>query len=90
MGERGATMKWMLVVMVFGSGAVKTDLVFDSLKECLATEQSMRAQYADAYNVWNSWAEKNQAEAGYPNSRDGMKKRFGLYNSATCIPHRGQ
>ena len=28
-------MKWMLVVMIFGTQPVKTDLIFDTLDRCL-------------------------------------------------------
>jgi hypothetical protein len=81
-------MKWMLVIMVFGLAPVKTELLYNDLGDCLLAEQKMRAEYATAYNVWNTWAEKNPVEAGFPNSREAMKKRFGLYNPATCIPHQ--
>jgi len=34
-------MKWMLVIIVFGTHPVKTDLVFDSLDKCLEAEEVM-------------------------------------------------
>jgi len=33
-------MKWMLVIVVFGAHPVKTDLVFNSLDECLKAEST--------------------------------------------------
>jgi hypothetical protein len=45
-------MKWMLIVMVFGAAPVKTDLLFDSLDDCLKAEESARGEYARAYNIW--------------------------------------
>ena len=41
-------MKWMLVVMIFGSHAVKTDVIFDTLDKCLAAEEAVRAEQAVA------------------------------------------
>ena len=79
-------MKWVLVVMVFGTAPVKTDLVFNSIDECLKAETQMRHEYARAYNSWLQWALKNQKEAGYPENTEIMQKRFGLYNTATCVP----
>jgi hypothetical protein len=35
-------MKWMLVVMIFGTQAVKTDLIFDTLDKCLASADARR------------------------------------------------
>ena len=43
-------MKWMLVVMIFGTQAVKTDLIFDTLDACLAAEERMRAEQVSKYN----------------------------------------
>ena len=38
--------KWLLVVIVMNS-PVKTDLVFNSLSDCLAAENQMRREWAD-------------------------------------------
>jgi hypothetical protein len=78
-------MKWTLIVLVFGASPVKTDLVFNSLEDCLRAEDQMCAEYARAYNAWNAWAQKNQTEAGYPNSQKFMEARMGLNNRGTCI-----
>lgn len=83
-------MKWMLVVMVFGTAPVKTELVFDRLSDCLQAETNMRAEYAKAYNVWNEWARKNPEESSYTTAKEAQMKRFGLYNQATCIPHQSE
>ena len=80
-------MKWMLVVLVFGGSPVKTNLLYDTLDECLKAEDSMRSEYVLAFNKWNSWAKANPSEAGFPNSEAFMKRRIGLDNQGTCIPH---
>jgi hypothetical protein len=75
----------MLVVMIFGSAPMKTNLVFSSLDECLRAEDSMRAAYASAYNTWRKWAGANRPD---PSSDEpGMQQRIGLRNQGTCIPH---
>ncbi len=38
-------MKWMLVVLVFGSTPMQTGLVYNSLHECLEAEDKMRAEW---------------------------------------------
>ncbi len=42
-------MKWLLVVFLMNT-PVKTDLVYDSLDSCLASETKMRADWAAVYN----------------------------------------
>jgi hypothetical protein len=59
-------MKWMLLVLIFGTIPVKTDLLFDSIEECLKSEEQMRNEYARVYNDWRAWAEANPKEAHYP------------------------
>jgi len=67
--------KWLLVVIVMNS-PVKTDLVFNSLSDCLAAENQMRREWADQYN---------QAQKG-----GAAKETLGLLSSqmtkGTCIP----
>jgi hypothetical protein len=68
-------MKWILVAIVMNT-PVKTDLVYDSLADCLAAEQQMRKEWSAAY----AEAKKSGAEperAGYVSSQ--MTK-------GTCIP----
>lgn len=80
-------MKWMLIIVVFGSAPVKTNLIYDSLDECLKAEDISRIAYANAFNNWQAWAKNNPAEAGYPKIRPFMIRRIGMENLATCIPH---
>ena len=41
-------MTWMLVVLVFGTHPVETNLLFDNLDACLKAEENMRKEYARA------------------------------------------
>lgn len=70
-------MKWLLVVIVMNS-PLKTDLVFNSLSECLAAETQMRKDWADTYNQ----TKKAGAE----------KETLGMLSSqmtkGTCIPSK--
>lgn len=79
-------MKWALVVLTFGVSPVKTDLVFNSLDDCLKAEDQMRAEYARTFNLWLAWAQKNPTDSGYPNSQKAMEVRIGLHNRGTCVP----
>jgi hypothetical protein len=79
-------MKWMLIVLVFGSAPVKTDLLFDSLGECLAAEDRIRSEYAKAFNDWLAgWGRDNPGT--FPGSQDFVRRRVGLHNQMTCIAH---
>ena len=80
-------MKWMLLVLIFGTFPVKTELLFDSLDECLDSEDAMRREYTHAYNTWHEWAKANPDEASYPESKKFMRQRMGLDTTATCVPH---
>ena len=77
----------MLIVVVFGIAPIKTNLLFDSLDDCLKAEDAMRTEYSRAFNAWLQWAQKNPDEAGYPNSQAFIQKRDGLESPGTCIPH---
>lgn len=79
-------MKWMLVIMVFGAAPVETGMLFDSLDDCLKAEESVRAEYAMAFNKWLTWARANPTVSGFPGSQEFAQKRIGLNNSATCVP----
>jgi hypothetical protein len=79
-------MKWALIVFVFGSSMVRTDLVFDSLDDCLKAEEEMRNEYARAYNTWLAWARDHPKEAKYPQSQKFMWKRIGMETTGTCGP----
>ncbi len=80
-------MKWLLVVMIFGTTPVPTNLVFDSLTECLRAEDQMRASYITAFNSWATWAQRNPQASGFPGSQAFMQRRNGLENFGQCIPH---
>ena len=81
-------MKWMLVVLLLGSTPVKTDLIYNSLDECLDAEEDMRTEVARAYSKWEDWAKKNAATARYPESQKWQQKRIGISHGGTCIPHK--
>jgi hypothetical protein len=38
-------MKWMLLVLIFGTIPVETGLLFDNIEDCLKAEETMRAEY---------------------------------------------
>jgi hypothetical protein len=80
-------MKWMLLVFVFGATPIQTNLIFDSLDDCLKAEESMRNDYARVYKEWHDWAEANPKEANFPESDKFMRNRDGMETSGTCIPH---
>lgn len=70
-------MKWLLVVIVMNS-PVKTDLVFDTLADCLSAERQMRNEWTEIY----SQAKKSGA----------AKETLGFMSSqmtkGTCIPSK--
>ena len=71
-------MKWMRVVLVFGT-PMETGLLYNSLDECLKTEASMRAEWD---RVYSGMPKKYQEHS--PVSQDYVKKQM---TSGTCIPH---
>lgn len=70
-------MKWLLIVIVMNS-PLKTDLVFNSLSECLVAETQMRKEWTNIYNQ----TKKAGAE----------KETLGMLSSqmtrGTCIPSK--
>jgi hypothetical protein len=70
-------MKWLLVVIVMNT-PVKTDLVFNSLSDCLSAETQMRKEWVEIYNQ----AQKSGA----------VKETLGFMSSqmtkGTCIPSK--
>lgn len=70
-------MKWLLVVLI-AQTPVKTDLVFESLDDCLRAEQAMRQEWVDVYNA----AVKRRAEKGT------LSLVRSQMVSGTCIPAR--
>jgi hypothetical protein len=79
-------MKWVLVIVVLGTAPVKTDLIFNSLSECLDADDTMRAEYARAYNEWNTRTRKDQEQMKIPNVEQFARQHFGILNVGTCIP----
>ena len=71
-------MKWMLVVLVFGS-PMQTGLLYSSLDECLKTEAAMRAEWD---RVYGAMPKKYQERS--PVSQDYVKKQM---TTGTCMPH---
>ena len=65
-------MKWLLIVIVMNA-PIKTDLVFESLSECLSAETQMRKEWAELYNQ----AKKSSAE----------KETLGFLNSQMTRDH---
>lgn len=80
-------MKWLLVVMIFGTTPVPTTMVFETITECLRAEDQMRASYLGAFNSWVAWARANPAQSGFPGSQAFAQRRTGLENFGQCIPH---
>jgi hypothetical protein len=71
-------MKWMLVVLVFGS-PMETGLLYNSLDECLKTEAMMRAEWDRVHMAMpKTFQEK------HPVSQEYVKKQM---TTGTCIPH---
>ena len=80
-------MEWMLVVAVMGGEVVETGLTYPTLKDCLAAEDQVRQETADAFNEWLQWAASDPAASGYPESEVFMRGRIGLNNRNTCVPY---
>jgi uncharacterized protein YgiB involved in biofilm formation len=71
-------MKWILIVLVFGSTPMETGLVYNSVDECLKAEETMRAQ-------WDSAMKAMQKEfREMPTTPNYIAKQS---ISGTCIPH---
>ena len=68
-------MNWLLVAIVMNT-PVKTDLMFSTLRDCLAAEHQMRTHWADIYNA----ALKNQA------SKETLDLIRSQMTVGTCIP----
>ena len=70
-------MKWLLVAIIMNA-PVKTDLVFNSLSDCLSAESQMRKEWTELYS--------QTQKAG------AAKETLGLMSSqmtkGTCIPSK--
>ena len=82
-------MKWMLIALLtqapHPSVPIKTNLLFDTLDECLRAEEAMRGAYTRAYNKWLAWARQETA-SGYPATHQFQMQRI-IPGASTCIPH---
>jgi hypothetical protein len=79
-------MKWMLIVIVYGTMPVETGLLYDDLDACYRAEDAMRDEYTRAFNEWSKWAKQNLSQDDYDRSGDMWLKRVA---SGVCIPHAG-
>jgi hypothetical protein len=79
-------MNWMLVVMVFGTQPVKTDLVFDSLEKCEVAGDLMRSEQLSRFYGWQSDARKTGGFWKLWNEEALTKRRLGMENETTCVP----
>lgn len=77
----------MLVIVILGVSPVKTNLIYDTLQECLNADDEIRGEIADAVNRWQKWAPTNPEQSGYPDSEPFMTRKIGMQNLPTCIPH---
>jgi hypothetical protein len=83
-------MKWMFVIMIFGTQPVKTDLLFDTVVQCSAVADVVRKQVTDEYNKVINWG-KQQDRSLIPDFKDFEADRWdvlGVQNKSACIPHR--
>jgi hypothetical protein len=87
-GGVSAMMKWMIVIMIFGTQPVKTALMFDTLQECSGIVDVIRKQQADAYNAALAWAKKQDVVGDLKRFETDRTRVLGLANTPTCIPHR--
>ena len=79
-------MKWTLIVVVFGTMPVETDLIFNSLDDCLKAEEAMRAEYVRAYKDWTAGQKKS---SGYQTTQAFMRTRIGLENAERVFRIKG-
>ncbi len=70
-------MKWVLIAIVMNT-PIKTDMVFNSLSDCLAAEGQMRKEWAEQY----SQAQKAGA------SRESLGLMSSQMTKGTCMPSR--
>ena len=80
-------MNWMLVVMVLGTQPVNTGLVFDTLDRCLIAGDLMRSEQGSLFSSWQSATRKNGGFWQLWKEEGVMKRRLGMENEATCVPH---
>lgn len=82
-------MKWMIVMIVLGTQPVKTDLLFDTLRECSGVVDVIQQKIADEYNAAIAWGKKQPASVvgDFKNFQAVRMRVLGMENTPTCIPH---
>jgi hypothetical protein len=78
---KGVAMKWILLAIVLQT-PVKTDLVFDTLEDCLSAENEMRAAWGKAYTA----AQRESQAPERKKNADFVTKQA---TWGTCIPSQG-
>jgi hypothetical protein len=76
-------MKWVLLAVVLQT-PVKTDLVFDTLDDCLRAEQEMRTAWGNAYSA----VQRGQASAAEKKKNADFVTKQATWG--TCVPTRGE
>ena len=76
------TMHWMLVIVVAGS-AVRENLHFPTLGECLQAQESLHSESVERHNATMEWARATLPADQW--SYVERKSMLGM-SSGTCIP----
>ncbi|MGH8519673.1 MAG: hypothetical protein ACREUE_19640 [Panacagrimonas sp.] len=76
-------MKWVLLAVVLQT-PVKTDLVFDTLDDCLRAEHEMRTAWGNAYSAAQRGGQASAAEKKKNSEFVTKQATWG-----TCIPSQG-
>jgi hypothetical protein len=71
-------MKWMLIVLVFGSHPMETGLLYNSLDDCVKAEMTMRSEWARIAAAWQKEYREQPVTEGFIAKQSPM---------GTCIPH---
>jgi hypothetical protein len=74
-------MKWTIIIVVFGTTPVPTNLRFDSLTSCWAREAEIRQEYINTFNEWALFARKNGVEQSIIDARMKAMEQIGV-----CVP----
>jgi FixJ family two-component response regulator len=76
-------MKWMLIMMVFELAPVKTELLFDSLEDCMNAGDRAIQQHVEAFNRRVASFKIKEKDV-LKEVADGELKRI---PKSTCVPH---
>ena len=84
----------MLVIIVFGTHPVKTDLVFDSLDKCLEAEEVMHAEQESKFLRWRAVFRETESslltkEEALAKRRIGMESNMHPARTASDQPELG-